>query len=350
MIEETTLIESKVDSGSIQGSVLGPVLFLMYIQDISKHVTANTKIFVDDTKIKDIIIEEEDVEKLQANLDKLFDWEEENNMKFNGAKFQLIRYGPNEDIKNNTLYFTNNYEHVIERFSSLRDLGVILSEDGRFEHHIEKVSKKVRQKVGWILRSFYTRNTNHLKHLWKTLIQCHVDYCSQLYMPSQAGNMQAIEKLFYNFTSKIPEVRDMNYWTRFDYLQMYSQERIMERYRAIYVWKILEGYAPNCGIELAQENQRLGRKVKIPSLARNGRQSIQSLREQGFRINGARLFNILPKKIREIKYNHEEFKEALDVFLSGVPDQPRIGSLVPTATDQMSGRQSNSLLAWRNGA
>ena len=114
----------------------------MYIQDISKRVTANTKIFVDDTKIKDIIIEEENIEKLQANLDKLFDWEEENNMKFNGAKFQLIRYGPNEDIKNNTLYFTNNYEHVIERFSSLRDLGVILSEDGRFEHHIEKVSKK----------------------------------------------------------------------------------------------------------------------------------------------------------------------------------------------------------------
>ena len=132
LIEETTSKESKVASGSIQGSVLGPVLFLMYIQDISKHVTANTKIFVDDSKIKDIIDEKEDVEKLQANLDKLFDWEEDNNMKFNGAKFQLIRYGPNENIKNNTLYFTDNYEHVIDRFSSLRDLGLILSEDGRF--------------------------------------------------------------------------------------------------------------------------------------------------------------------------------------------------------------------------
>ena len=128
-IEETTSNESKVASGSIQGSVLGPMLFLMYIQDISKKVTANTKIFVDDTKIKDIIMEEEDVEKLQDNLDKLFDWEETNNMKFNGAKFQVLRYGPNENIKKNTLYFTNNYEHLIERFTSLRDLGVILSED-----------------------------------------------------------------------------------------------------------------------------------------------------------------------------------------------------------------------------
>ena len=271
-------------------------------------------------------------------------------MKFNGAKFQVLRYGPNENIKKNTLYFTNNYEHVIERFTSLRDLGVILSEDGRFDNHIDKVSKQVRQKVGWILRSFYTRKTSHLKHLWKTLVQCHVDYCSQLYLPGQAGNMQAIEKLFYNYTAKIPEVQEMDYWTRLDYLKMYSQERRMERYRILYVWKILEGYAPNCGIEVAQENQRLGRKVKIPSLVRNGRRSVQTLREQGFQINGARLFNILPKEIREIKYHQDDFKEALDEFLSGVPDQPRIGSLVPTATDQLSGRQSNSLLAWANDA
>ena len=65
LIEETTSEKSKVLSGSIQGSVLGPLLFLMYIKDISKHVDANIKIFVDDTKIKDIIRYEADVEKLQ---------------------------------------------------------------------------------------------------------------------------------------------------------------------------------------------------------------------------------------------------------------------------------------------
>ena len=118
----------------------------------------------------------------------------------------------------------------------------------------------------------------------------------------------------------------MDYWVRLQHLQMYSQERRMERYRVIYTWKILESLAPNCGIEQSYDNSRLGRKVKIPSLVRNGRRSVQTLREQGFQINGARLF----KKIRDIKYNQEDFKEALDSYLSGVPDQPRIGSLVPT--------------------
>ena len=74
------------------------------------------------------------------------------------------------------------------------------------------------------------------------------------------------------------------------------------------------------------------------------------MRENSFQINGARLFNSLPKKIREIRKYQDEFKIALDEYLSTVPDQPRIGSLVPSATDRLSGRQSNSLLAWTNTA
>ena len=151
---KTTSKCANVLSGSIQGSVLGQVLFVMYIKDISKNVTTNTIVFVDDTKMKDIIKDEDNVEKLQANLDKLFDWQEANNMPFNGSKFQVLRYGPNETPKNYTIYFTDNYEDVIERFSSLRDLGVILSEDGKFDHHIDMVSKKVKQKVGWVFRMF----------------------------------------------------------------------------------------------------------------------------------------------------------------------------------------------------
>ena len=176
------------------------------------------------------------------------------------------------------------------------------------------------------------RRTDHLKHLWKTLVQCYIDYCSQLYLPGQARGKQAIEKLFYYFTSKIPQVREVDYWTRLSILKMYSQERRMERYWAIYIWKILEGYAPNCGVEVAPENARIGRKCKIPQLVQNGRKAIQTLREQSFQIDGARLFNCLPKKIRDIKKDQEMFKFELDNFLSSIPDQPRVGSLVPQAT------------------
>ena len=131
-------------------------------------------------------------------------------------------------------------------------------------------------------------------------------------MPGQAQGMLEIEKLFYDFTSKIPEIKEENYWKRIQILKMYSQERRMERYRIIYVWKIIEGHVPNCGIDLAQENARLGRKCQIPKLKPNGRRAIQTLREHSLQINGARLFNCKPKKLRESKFCQEEFKYELD--------------------------------------
>ena len=129
---------------------------------------------------------------------------------------------------------------------------------------------------------------------------------------------------------------------------MYLQERRMERYRILYMWKVLEGIVPKCGVNTTPYNERLGRKVNIPGLKRNGRRAIQTMRENSFQINGARLFNSLPMKLRNMKCYQEDFKIALDNHLSSVPDQPRMGSLVPAATDQLSGRQSNSLLAWTN--
>ena len=129
LIEETTSEKSIVKSGSIQGSVLGPVLFLMFIQDISEDMTVNTKVFVDDTKLKEKILGEEDVIKVQENLDTLYKWQENNNMQFNGTKFQVLRYGLNEDVKNDAIYFTDNMENIIDRFSSVKDLGMILSDD-----------------------------------------------------------------------------------------------------------------------------------------------------------------------------------------------------------------------------
>ena len=261
----------------------------------------------------------------------------------------MLRYGPNNELKNNTIYFTEEMENVIEQFSSLRDLGIILSDDGKFSEHIDKVVKTVRQKSAWIMRTFNTRSTIILKQLWKTLLQCHIDYCSQLYKPGNAQDLIKIEKLFSDFTSKMPEIKDKHYWERLSFLKVLSQERRMERYRIISVWKIIQGLTPNCGVELAPVNERLGRRCAVPHLLPGGRAAIQTLRENSFQIDGPRLFNSLPKKIRDIKTSQDDFKEALDIFLMTIPDQPRMGSLVPHATDQQTGRQSNSLLAWTTG-
>ena len=285
---------------------------------------------------------EEDVEVMQQELIKLDNWAKTNNMEFNKGKFVVLRYGENEILKEETDYFSGNFEEIIERKQSLRDLGVQLTDDGGFEEQIERVCKKARQKSGWIFRTFYSRNTDFLKQVFKSLVQPHLDYCSQLWAPLEGPDMEKIEKVLRDFSRKIPELRELNYWQRLQRLAMNSEQRRFERYQIIYVWKIIHGMAPNCGIKWSECEERRGQLCEIRKL--RGKCSVQKLRRQSFQVAGPRLWNCLPKNVRNFKGNQDDFKQILDQFLSKIPDEPKTEGLIPGAVDQISGKQTNTLI------
>ena len=121
-------------------------------------------------------------------------------------------------------------------------------------------------------------------------------------------------------------------------------QRQLERYKIIYVWKILEEKVPNCGLEWEQTEAK-GRTVKLRPL----KKVVTKLREASFQESGPKLFNNLPKSIRNLKnISVEEFKETLDKVISEVPDEPKVDGLTPAAlTDRAE--HSNSLLHQMKG-
>ena len=139
---------------------------------------------------------------MQEDIDLLQTWAENNNMHFNGSKFQLVRFGNNEQIKDETIYFTGDNTEIIDRFEKLRDLGVIMNEKANFEDHVTHVERKVRQKIGWISRTFFTRKTMFMKQIFKFLVIPHLDYCSQLWMPVEPADIEKIEKLQRDYFRK----------------------------------------------------------------------------------------------------------------------------------------------------
>ena len=243
----------------------------------------------------------------------------------------------NTSLKEETIYFSGDMDEVIEEKESTKDLGVIMQNDATSTEHIEKVCSKVRHKSGWMFRTFYSRKGWFLRHMWNSLIQCHIDYCSQLWAPGDGAELQKLEKLLKDYLAKVPELNEMPYWEKLKTIRMNSQQRRLERYRIIYVWKTLEGMVPDSGIEKASEiNDRLGRKCKIPSLKPKERMK----RESSFQVAGPKLFNAIPKNVRNITgCGAEDFKLKLDAFLSKVPDEPKIGGLMP-----LNAIQSNSIL------
>ena len=120
-------------------------------------------------------------------------------------------------------------------------------------------------------------------------------------------------------------------------MKMNSMHRRIERYKIIYVWKTLEGKVPDSGVTLAcEDDERQGRKCKIRSLKAKER----TKRRNSFQEIGPLLFNVLPRSIRNLKgCSIEVFKEKLDSFLTLVPDEPKVGGLMP-----LNSEQSNSLL------
>ena len=110
---------SKVISGIPQGTVLGPILALIFLADIDENVENIASMFCDDTRILSGISCEADVESLQEDLNRVFAWADTNNMKFNSDKFELLRYGKDEEIKFNTIYFSAD-DKIIEEKEVLR--------------------------------------------------------------------------------------------------------------------------------------------------------------------------------------------------------------------------------------
>ena len=104
-VNVTTSSKAQVRSGVPQGSVLGPLLFLIHISDINYEIAHSTvSCFADDTRILLGIKVEEDTQMLQNNLHKLYKWADTNNTKFNVNKFELLRYRKEQEIKSVTTY------------------------------------------------------------------------------------------------------------------------------------------------------------------------------------------------------------------------------------------------------
>ena len=150
-----------------------------------------------------------------------------------------------------------------------------------------------------------------------------------LWAPYKICDMRRIEKIQASFTKwiKVEGGNNLDYWQRLQKFNLYSIQRRFERYRIIYVWKILHGMVVNPGVQFNENRgSRNGISCKIP------KHTIRQ-REESFLVKGPKLFNNLPKEIKEfpIKYpNSQEqsidaFKGELDKFLSKIPDEPNMG-------------------------
>ena len=157
-------------SGVPQGSVIGPLLFLILIGDIDENVAHSfIASFADDTRLLREVKNVSDASSLQTDLEAVYEWAVNNNSTFNNKKFEALRYGTDTTLKLSTSYTAPDGSIIPEK-SNLRDLGVTMSADGTFRQHINNTCQSARNMCSWILRTFQSRSPELILTLWKSLV------------------------------------------------------------------------------------------------------------------------------------------------------------------------------------
>ena len=158
-------------SGVPQGSVLGPILFLIFINDLPDNINSRVRLFVDDFVLYRNIRGSEDQQLLQDDLEKLALWDEAWLMKFNVAKchpMRVIKHPPHKQIVHGYLLHNQGLENV----SSAEYLGVQITDDLDWGQHINEITSKATKTLGFLPRNMaFAPGETQLLHtkLWSGL-------------------------------------------------------------------------------------------------------------------------------------------------------------------------------------
>ena len=181
-----------VTSGVPQGSVLGPCLFVIFINDIDTAVDTLTVIkkFADDSKLAKAVNNLEQRDSLQQTLNFVFKWSQEWQMLFNTDKCVVMHLG-----SNNLQYEYTLNDIPLKTTNVEKDLGVYMHSSMKPSYQVAEAAKKANQILGQILRAFSYRDKVHFVNLYKQRVRCHLEYCIQAWSPWLQQDIELLESV-----------------------------------------------------------------------------------------------------------------------------------------------------------
>ena len=176
-----------IRSGVPQGSILGPLLFLIYVNDMPEVVKSTAKMFADDTKVYKKIKVVDDCKVLQDDLNNLSVWSKKWLLNFNETKCVVLK------IKHSILYMYTLNGHVLDQVSNQKDLGITISDTLKPNEHIANIVKRANQRTGLIRRCFTDLTRDKVLTLYTALIRPLLEYASTAWSPYLSKDISLLE-------------------------------------------------------------------------------------------------------------------------------------------------------------
>ena len=302
--------ESKVViSGIPQGSVLGPFLFLVFVNDMPELVESMLYLFADDNKIFKVIRHPiSDRDDMQADLDKLYTW----------SKVWLMRIHPDKLFGMEIGGWRENPQHdytvgpmLVKHSTMEKDIGVEVDDQLRFSSHIDTITKKANSKAGWLRRSFRFMTPILFRPLYIAIVRSQLEYAAQVWSPYRQLEIDKLESVQIRATKMLPGFKAKTYEERLIALNLPTLRYRRLRGDMIMVYKILSGkhkrsLCPN----LKTKEEATGRRGRN-SMALHQHRCRTDIRKYCFSYRVVSVWNTLPEEVVSSK-TVDEFKRRID--------------------------------------
>lgn len=228
-----------VSSGVPQGSVLGPTLFIIYINDvvdIFADLDVTSKLYADDVKLYSKFRSNSDLLSLDSALLRLISWAStwQLNIATDKCFSQHLFSSP---LSQTALNYSHTYvlnNRLIVSQSCTKDLGVTIDTNLRFSAHVSRISQAAFNRSNVIIKCFTSKSPASLTRAFVTFVRPLLEYCSPVWSPHTITDIKRIESVQKRFTKRLSGFSKLSYEQRLNVLGIHSLE-----YRRIYLDLIL---------------------------------------------------------------------------------------------------------------
>ena len=291
-------------SGVPQGSVLGPLLFLLFINDLPQQIKNKVFLFADDLKL---IANSLGKESVQEDLRSLEGWEETWDLRFNTDKCKALHLRVHDNPLNQYML----HGDVLEAIESEKDLGLTVNNTFKWNENIKNSLAKANKTIAWVARNIICKSKEVMSVIYRTLIRPHLEYAVQCWSPApRFGNWAVIldiEKVQRKFTRLINDIGTLTYGARLMSLNLTTLAERRMRGDLIETFKITRGFV-NYGqkfFNMSRSNLNIISQVT---------KTTSSARKDFFSERVIKYWNILPNSVKmspsvnSFKANLENYK------------------------------------------
>ena len=198
-------------SGIPQGSILGPILFILYINDLPGVMGSECKLFADDCKLYHNIASEADQKELQEDIEILCKWSKDWLLGFNIKMCKVVSFRNVQFDYEYGMTDTQNNLHVLSIEDSENDHGIIFKKNLKFDEHINNTVNKLNRIIGLIKTIFTYMDKDQFFTLYIILARSHLDNGNLVFYPTARKCKQILENAQCRATRLVPELRGFSY-------------------------------------------------------------------------------------------------------------------------------------------